>query len=213
VKREINSPLIFVCPVPLAWVRVHGLLRNAWEQDGRQGTPPPTPLILGGWFHTNDVEKARRWRETCTWATENGYTHLIPDFAREEQYQVVAMSSYDIGPLGGPMYLPWSFDPKEKPSDAAVSLAMEKLREQWASIAGPTLAPITRPLRFTGIKKRRLVVLADGSTKPPWGEWHYLAPGERRRTFMALRQAVNDAIAPMMVDHIDFETSWEDKDQ
>lgn len=202
--------LKFVCPLPDPWMRVHQALLRAWEQDGRQGKHPPTPLILSGWAFTNDLDKAARWRETVAWAEKNGYSRLIPEFPEEEKYLVTEMSSYDIGPLGGPMYLPWSFDAKERPGAAALNQALVKLKENWESIAGPELAAITAPLGFTGAKKRRLLLQADGLKKPPWREWDRLGSGDRRRRFTAFRKAVNDAIAPLMVDHIDFLTSSED---
>ena len=85
--------LKFVCPLPIPWLRVHQGLLSAWEQDGRHGKPPPTPLILSGWGFTNDVEKARRWTETVAWAEKNGYSRLIPEFAAEEKYLVTVMTS------------------------------------------------------------------------------------------------------------------------
>lgn len=197
--------------MPMSWIRAHQLLMSAWERDGRHGKPPPTPLILSGWAYTNDMDKAMRWKETVQWAKENGYSHLIPEFTEEEKYLVAVMTTYDIGPLGGPMYLPWSFSPKEKPSNEALRQAMMTLKEQWESIVGSALSSITSPICFTGAKKRRLLVQVDGSKKPPWGEWNRLVPDHRRRTFTVLRKAVNEAIAPLMVDHIDFITSNEDK--
>ena len=71
---------------------------------------------------------------------------------------------------------------------------------------------MTKPLRFTGKKKRRLVVRADEKHAPPWGGWNALAPGENRRAFTHLRSAINRAISPLQVDQIDFEPSanWSD---
>ena len=45
-------------------------------------TPPPKPLILGGWHFSGDAEKENRWKETVQWAEDNGLHELtsnIPD--------------------------------------------------------------------------------------------------------------------------------------
>jgi hypothetical protein len=49
-------------------------------------------LILAGWHFTNDVEKARRWEETLTWAATNGCIHLVA-VASEDFYSVDVLSS------------------------------------------------------------------------------------------------------------------------
>lgn len=66
-----------ICPAPMRWNEVfRRLLRYA---DAHTCTParPPTPLILSGWWASNDMEKMRRWEETVCWATVNGCTTLI----------------------------------------------------------------------------------------------------------------------------------------
>lgn len=165
------------------------------------------PLILNGWVYSNDVEKAERWSRTIRWTESNGYSSLIPQLADQDKYLVKDLSSYEVGPMGGPMCLPWDFEKKEKPADESVGHALGTLRQKWVEVAGAELAKITEPIGFTGAKRRRLLVHADGCAKPPWGEWHGLSPDDRHRAFTMLRQAVNDAIAPLMVDHIDFDTS------
>ena len=199
--------MMFVCPLPIPWHETYQRLEAAWEERGRRGSPPPVPLILSGWVYSNDVAKACRWSDTLSWAESHGFSDLIPKFANEQKYMVAEMSCYDVGPRGGPMYLPWNRDEKERRTEGALKSAFVKLEKDWAMIAGEKLAAVTRPMGFTGRKKRRLLVKADPSVKPPWGEWDRLAPDERRRAFTRLRKASNDTIAPLMVDHIDFDTA------
>jgi hypothetical protein len=53
---------------------------------------------------------------------------------------------------------------------------------------------------------RRLVVsVSQSAPSPPWGDWNRLANNESRRAFTELRRKVNTAIAPLEIDHIDFE--------
>lgn len=105
--------------------------------------------------------------------------------------------------MGGPMLL-WSREPRPIPSGDLIEAATAALCEGWARVAGPELAAVTRPLRFTGRKKRRLVVEADYGSPSPWGSWDRLGPEPGRRSFTALRRAVNELIAPHEVDHIEF---------
>jgi Dna[CI] antecedent, DciA len=102
------------------------------------------------------------------------------------------------------MHLPWNFDPKPVVSEGQATQAMKTLVEKWPEIAGEELSAITRPLAFTGSKNSRLLVYADISAKPPWGSWTELGHGPERREFSRFRAAVNAAIEPLLVDHIDF---------
>jgi hypothetical protein len=197
----------FVCPLPIPWNETYQRLLKAWEAEGKKGRPPPVPLILNGWVYSNDVEKAERWQATIKWAEARGLTSLLPRLTDDEQYVVEELSGYQIGPMGGPMFLPWDFTEKEKPSKELLQETLLRLKKEWADVVGADLARVTKPIGFTGAKGRRLLVQADNSMKPPWGEWDRLAPDERRRGFTKFRQAVNDAIAPLAVDHIDFDTS------
>lgn len=122
-------------------------------------------------------------------------------------YAVDELSDYQIGPLGGPMYQDWTFDPKPRADPLTRAKAVESLQSKWTQIAGAKLAAVTWPLRLTGSKGRRLLVLVRTQRPPPWGSWTTLAKDERRRSFTAFRKAVNSAIAPLEVDHIDFITS------
>jgi len=83
-----------------------------------------------------------------------------------------------------------------------------KSEPQWTEIAGPGLGAVTRPLAFTGKKARRLVICVEDTAIAPWGGWTCLSSDEsKRRSFTQFRRAVNDAIAPHEVDHIEFITS------
>lgn len=193
---------IIVCPQPNVWAEVHRRLQEA--SVIHRLPPPPVPLILAGWACSNDVEKRRRWQETQAWAGRYGLDALLGDVAEESMYAVTELSDYKIGPLGGPMYLDWNYDSKPRADGAARTKAMEVLLADWAKIAGAELSEITLPLYLAGSKGRRLVVLVKTEDAPPWGSWTALARDERRRSFTALRTAVNQAIAPLEVDHIDF---------
>lgn len=194
----------FVCPVPPVWARVHQALQDAWEKHGRTGPPPPMPLILAGWAFSNDQAKHARWEESVRWAESRGLITLIPELGPTERYEVEELSTYDVGPLGGPMYLPWSADPKPVPSPETLVAAMNSLNVRWYEVAGRDLAARTRPLRFTGKKGRRLVVGVAGEEPPPWGGWTYLDQSDIRRRFTDFRARLNNVIKPHFVDHVDF---------
>ena len=104
------------------------------------------------------------------------------------------------------MFQPWDFTEKPKPSEDIVQDALARLQQAWPKVAGPDLAKVTHPIKFTGAKRRRLLVHADKKMIPPWGDWDRLA-GDTSRSFTKLRQSVNEVIAPLVVDHIDFDTS------
>lgn len=94
--------------------------------------------------------------------------------------------------------------PRVRPTDSDASAALAHVIDAWPMIAGSTLAAQCMPVALTGRKLRRLVVAADYSSTPPWGAWDRLGRLPGRATFTALRQAVNAALAPHGVDHIDF---------
>ena len=194
---------IDICPRPPVWAAIHERLVAA--SRGATAMPePPRPLILAGWAATNDVEKQRRWQETLAWATRHGFSTLIGGLPRSSMYCVEHPSEHQVGPKGGPMYLDWTFTPKPKPSALERSAALETLRRDWSAVAGPELAATTMPLRLTGSKGRRLLVAASDEAEPPWGTWTSRHSDERRSHFTKFRAAINAAIAPLAVDHIDF---------
>lgn len=135
---------------------------------------------------------------------------LISEIPDNDFYFVNEPTTYVVGPAGGPMYRPWDFDNKSRPPSKELAQHFETLKSRWSDIVDPELAHITRPLAFSGEKARRLLVLAEGSSRPPWGGWSHLSLVEAdRRTFTRFRAAVNDAIAPHEVDHVDFTTDAE----
>lgn len=193
-----NAPAVFVCPAAWKLAEIAETLYHAWMAGGSKGPRPPHILICGGWAFSGDMEKHQRWVSLVEWAEERGLSHLIPRLAPNEIYTAPDLS-------GGIWWDDWfTTPPQTRPTDEAVAAALECLRANWEAIAGPSLAAYTWPLRFTGRKMRQLLLTADPEYGPPWGEWRSLPPDDRRLTFTAFRRAVNDAIAPLEVDHIDF---------
>jgi hypothetical protein len=154
--------------------------------------------------YSNDAEKKARWDETVVWAKKNILDSVLQHLRPEQFYYVAEITTYEVGPLGGPMYLPWNIDSKPKPSPRVATEAIASLRDNWNFVVGDELAAATRPLRLTGVKGRRLLVVADPNVRPPWGSWRQLPHSEARRTFTKFRAAINGFLHPLAVDHIDF---------
>jgi hypothetical protein len=174
---------------------------------------PPKPLILAGWAYSNDIEKMQRWEETVAWAEKNGCFNLVCGISDRDFYFVENPTSYKVGPMGGPMYRMWDCQAKSRPSLEQTAQLLDTLLSRWVDIVGAKVGNITRPLAFSGEKARRLLVYAEAAFTPPWGGWSYLSQQEEeRRTFTHFRAAINNAIAPHEVDHIDF-TTEESADQ
>jgi hypothetical protein len=194
-----------ICPKPIRWSEAFNRLTEYAQSHPCDPPSPPIPLILAGWAFSNDIDKKERWEQTVAWAEKNGCPDLIAGIPDSDFYYAKEPTNYVVGPLGGPMYLPWDYESKIRPSSDQLAQTMEKLISQWNEIVGDELARVTRPLAFTGKKARRLLVQADADAVPPWGGWSYLSREEsKRRTFTRFRAAVNRAIAPHEVDHIDF---------
>ena len=97
--------------------------------------------------------------------------------------------------MGGPIYRPWDFETKNRPSPKELKEYLQTLLIRWPEIAGKELSKITRPIVFTGKKARRLVVKANAVLKPPWGNWNYISNVEsERRTFTKFRASINTLI-------------------
>jgi len=191
-----------ICPNPGRWNEIYEVLLAACKHRNI-GSLPPVPLILNGWLYSNDADKADRWKRTESWAQENGLSELVA-VSVEDWYAVEYPFRGTVGPLGGPMYLPWKFEPVPAPDAATVKTALTRIMQIWADVAGE-LSRYTRPSQLTGAKCRRLVVLRSASAPPPpWGDWNRLADDDSRRKFTKLRQSINAAIAPVEIDHIDF---------
>jgi hypothetical protein len=194
-----------VCPNPMPWNEAFKRLTNYAQLYPCNPPSPPKPLILTGWAYSNDVDKMQRWEETVDWAKKNGCSNLVADISDRDFYVVEEPTSYSVGPMGGPMYRAWDFEAKKRPSSEQITRFMDILLSQWSEIIGNEIGSITRPLAFAGEKARRLLVYADAASTPPWGGWAHLSKKEaERRTFTHFRAAINKAIAPHEVDHIDF---------
>jgi hypothetical protein len=190
-----------VCPN--SWGDYYKRLSRYSELNECNPPSPPVPLILAGWHLTNDFDKRTRWKETVDWADANGCSHLLDGVDDEDWYCVEELSTFTWGP--------WphgaNTEPRERPSPEELREHLESLSSRWPEVVGVELATATRPESFTGRKARRLVVVADGDASPPWGSWSELSVNEvERMEFTRFRSAVNAAIAPHEVDHIDFVT-------
>lgn len=192
-----------ICPQPDVWNNAYKRLLEvaAARPDMRE---VPVPLLLAGWAWSNDVEKMARWEMTVQWAKEAGCEEIVTTIADKDFHFVHVPTDYEVGPSGGPMYRSWDLERKERPQDTVLTAALANLCAEWPAIA-VTFAEYTRPICFSGEKARRLVVAVLTDAKPPWGAWHERSYAEEeRRTFTAFRRAVNEAIAPHEVDHIEF---------
>ncbi len=188
----------FICPKPQIWNEIYQLLFRAWESSGMDVARPPVPLILNGWVYSSDWEKKLRWEDTIRWAEDNRLGRLIPILRDEDKYLVEEYSSYR-GPILGEQI----HNSKPSHSPTEIASALKNLQDNWVAIVGADLAQVTRPKRFKGRKKRRLIVsVTDSNFRPPWGSWYSLS--EDRRAFTRFRKAINDAIHPLEVDQIDF---------
>jgi hypothetical protein len=195
--------VIQISPKPELWYKVFQTLEKYARTHKCAPADPPRALVLSGWIYSNDLERKTRWDETIKWASANNCLDIVKDIPVSEYYEVVELSTYPIGPLGGPMYLSWNYDEKTPPE--ALEQSLQILTTNWRSIAGRELSKITEPYMFSGKKARRLLVYYQKSYKPPWGDWSHLSGDEsKRRTFTNFRAAVNKAISPHMVDHINF---------
>lgn len=196
-----------ICPNPMPWHETFERLTKYAQSHPCIPPSPPKPLILAGWAFSNDIQKMQRWEETIAWAVRNGCTSIVSGIPDSDFYFVEKPTSYEVGPTGGPMYRPWDFEAKSRPPSNQLAQLVDTLLFRWPDIVGNELASVTRPLGFTGEKARRLLVLASATAAPPWGSWSHLSTQEsKRRTFTHFRAAINKAIAPHEVDHIDFTT-------
>ncbi len=50
----------------------------------------------------------------------------------------------------------------------------------------------------------KVIVFANEEYQPPWGSWHKLSNDVSRRQFTIFRKAINDIIAPIFIDHVEF---------
>jgi hypothetical protein len=202
-KATLGKEMIRVCPNPIPWNEVYQRLSNV--SHTRPDLPkPPIPLILNGWVYSNDAEKMQRWADTVIWARNAHCDEIVQSVSEDDFYFTEELTSYEVGPLGGPIYRSWDFSSKSRPEHDTITLALERLADEWSCVADG-FSSYTKPLGFTGAKARRLVVGVSSDDAPPWGAWDSLSDIEsKRRIFTAFRQAVNQVIKPLEVDHIDF---------
>jgi hypothetical protein len=185
---------------PKAWHKFHLFLRSK-KQHAQVNPPVPLILAASGESHAS---KHGRLSSQLEWAVANDcldealrYLETIPD----EEWDSCPLEKWNLDSY------PRSFDHSEsKPTTSAKSAerALEVLRTKWREIAGPEISGFTLPLGFTGAKGRRLVVFAQRDAAPPWGTWTALDHGENGKLFTRFRSAINSAIKPVEVDHIDF---------
>lgn len=139
------------------------------------------------------------------WANINGCIDIVQAVPDEDYYFVEEMSTDPIGPMDGPVYREWNSDPKIRPTSNDLDKYMHILTSHWLEIVGLEAGSITRPIKFTGTKARRLLVWADNNHPAPWGNWFERSNDKAKRiTFTKFRTAINAAITPHEVDHIDF---------
>jgi type I restriction enzyme M protein len=69
-----------VCPQPSKWNALWKRLPDRRRRDG--SWEPAVPLILGGWWASNDDEKRHRLREHILWADEYGVLAEVDKFLR-----------------------------------------------------------------------------------------------------------------------------------
>ena len=195
-----------ICPKADVWHAIHQRLEAFAKLNPCNPAKPPIPLILAGWVYTNDQEKKLRWEETVNWAKNNSCYDLVSLIEPNEYFYSEEITTYQVGPGYGPMYLPWNFDKKSTISNSDKLKLLSKIKDEWHVIAGDILYKHTLPCSITGKKSRRLLVKYENDLFiPPWGSWVALPKNkELRYTFTMFRKRLNDVIAPYVIDHVDF---------
>lgn len=194
---------IVVCPKPYPWSLICVQLSQRAKSLGLP--EPPGPFIMAGWSLSNDFEKLARWTSTLEWMDQHG-VQLDPTFLEDVEWHIVdEISDRTEWQEPTPPLLPWRDTSCPRPDEALVVAALAELKKNWQSVAGEHLASITVPIKFTGLKRRRLLLSYMNGTLPPWGSWVSLA--HDRSSFTGFRARVNACIAPLEVDHIDFEVA------
>ena len=191
--------------MPVDWARIHTLLAQERLRRRLSVPEPPVPLILAGAAFSSASAIRQRWTDLLDWATAHGLLGLLIEHLPPAPDVDVAESIAGISEDGRgcwPEYGEQSHQKKKRPSDATVAATLKQLQANWADVAGAELATCTRPLRFSGHKRRRLVVMANPNSKPPWGSWY--STSRNPRAFTKFRKEINALIAPMEVDQVDF---------
>ncbi len=69
------------CPMPDAWNRLYGMLRNT-VQKPTGGWEPPLPLILAAWHVSTPISKQLRFLNHLAWAEAQGQLDEIGEYLR-----------------------------------------------------------------------------------------------------------------------------------
>lgn len=163
------------------------------------------PLIVAGAAFSSARDIRARWAKYLDWAAAHGFMDMLmeryqPPEGRDYAERAAGVSEYGRGWWPDSTY--WNSDPRTKPTSEQLVIAFTAMQSQWIKIAGDELARYTRPIAFTGKKKRRLVVAVDADYSPKWGTWTSFEADPA--AFRDFRSAVNAVIRPVEVDHIDF---------
>mgnify|MGYP006280853949 CR=1 FL=1 len=147
--------MTIVCPKAHIWASIHKRLEDFAAQNVCAPPQPPIPLVLAGWAFSNDHQKLQRWRETVEWAERNSCLDIVGSIPPDEYYYASPVTVYEVGPAGGPMYLPWSFESKPRLAENDKALLLERLKSNWEEIAGASLSRVTAPKHLTGKNRIR----------------------------------------------------------
>lgn len=192
--------------MPFNWAELYGRLLRHWKDLGDDAIPqPPLPLILAGAAFSSTREIRARWAELLDWAEKYGLTEVLMEHYEPpegEDYAERAAGVTQDGRGWWPNTIYWNSEPRVRPTSGQVAAALATLQSGWAKIAGEPLANHTRPLGFTGRKRRRLLVACRPDYVPPWGSWTSLEANPD--AFSSFRKAINQAIACFEIDHVEF---------
>jgi hypothetical protein len=70
-------PVLFRCPKPDVWARIHQELVRNHQTASTVNDDPPMPLILNGWIFSSAKDKHERWNEMVEWAHAHGLGHVV----------------------------------------------------------------------------------------------------------------------------------------
>ena len=67
----------FICPQPREWDRQYKILKRACLKQSIDPSSIPIPLLLSGWWYSDDSDKRERWYATLRWAESQGFSDLL----------------------------------------------------------------------------------------------------------------------------------------
>ena len=155
-----------ISPNPSFWHEVSKRLIAYALQQPCVPDQPSVPLILGGWAFSNDVQKMAHWNRTVDWDKVSGCS-MIVEVAEENFYCRETITSYEVGPAGGPMLRDWDSQTRTRPPAEKFSEHHKRLKSGWVQIVGDQVGGVTSSLRFQGAKATTLLVQADITVQPP----------------------------------------------